>query len=58
MYVLRKVGNHLNGSGIQQYIKNGRKLKQKLIYNLFNIKFRRRKYQEYVLRNEDNYSNR
>ena len=58
LYVLRKVGNHLNGQGIQQYIKDGSKLKQKLTYHLFNSMLRGRKYLEYVLRKEGNYPDR
>ena len=39
-------------------IKDGSKLKQKLTYHLFNSILRGRKYLEYVLRKEGNYSNR
>ena len=57
-YILRKVGNHPIGKGIQQYIKGGRKFKQKLTYHLFNNMLRDRIYQEYVLGKEGNYPNR
>ena len=55
--MLRKIGNHLHGQGIQQYIKDGRKLKQKLTYHIFNSMLRGRKYLEYVLRKQGNYPN-